>query len=62
MPGTQGTYDDGDPEEVRRAKEDAVVQYRLKQFTEAVVQCEISLIIATSLGNGEYPEDEEERD
>ncbi len=29
MPDTHGTYDDGNPEEIRKVKEDAVAQYRL---------------------------------
>ena len=51
MPDTHGTYDDGNPEEIRKVKEDAVAQYRLQEFVEVVVQCELSLVIAMALEN-----------
>ena len=53
MPDIHGTYDDGNPEEIRKVKEDAVAKYRLQEFVEVVVQCELSLTIAMALEDGE---------
>ena len=57
MSSTHGTHDDANKAEIRRAIEDAEVQYRLKQFAEVVAQCELSLAIAFALGK-ETPEPE----
>ena len=55
MSSAPGTHDDANKEEIKKAIDDAEVQYRLKQFAEVVAQCEMSLAIAFALGE-ETPE------
>ena len=57
MSSTHGTHDDANKEEIRRAIEDAEVQYRLKQFAEVVAQCELSLTIAMALENDDLDQE-----
>ncbi|MCY3692840.1 MAG: hypothetical protein OXH30_12675 [Chloroflexi bacterium] len=44
-----GTHDDRTPEEVRKAVENAVAQYELARFVDAIIQAEITLAVATAV-------------
>ena len=51
--GLHSTYDDCDPDEIHKVIEDTISQYRIKQFVDAVIQCDISLAIAEALEDDE---------
>jgi hypothetical protein len=46
---SKGSHDDRSAEEINRAVEDALAQLRLAEFRDAVVRCEVGLVIAMAL-------------